>query len=105
MLKKQKALMEIELLYVIFVMKAVILALDQKVANVLDVRKDFSTTKDLVFKNALLASLQIGIQGNAFHVLRDVRFAQHRFITKKVDHFIKYVRIVKRVGSLLETLP
>ena len=103
--KKQKIMTGTELLYVIFVMKAVILALDQKAANVLDVRRDSFTTKDLVFKLALLASLQIGILGNAFHVLRDVNLAQHRFITKKVDHFIKYVHIVKRVGNLLETLP
>ena len=96
--------MEIELLYVIFVIKAVILVSGQKVDNVPDVKKDISTTKDHVSSPVPLGLLLIEALVNAFHVLRDVRFAHIRFITKKVGRFTNFVRSVKKIGSSLETL-
>ena len=96
--------MEIELLCVIFVIKAVIPVLDQRVDSVLGVRKNFSTTKDRVYSPVPLGLLPIEALVNAFRVPKDVRFAHLRFIMKKVERFINFVRSVKRIGNSLETL-
>ena len=88
----------------IFVIIAVILALDQNQDNVQDARRDIFITNDHVPKHVLPGTQQIKPRVNALLVLKAVKYALLLDTKKEVIQFIKCVKNVSKIGNLLETL-